>query len=377
MSKQKILIVVPSLCIGGQEKIAVETALCLKELYSVKMVTFHSHATEYQKPCEVVCLNESSRPGLIGKIFGQFTRAKKLSAIRKKEAADFVYSFGSTANLTNVLSRGKAKGKTIIAIHGFAGVKKSFVNKYVYSHADKVICIAKAMQSKVLKLYPNLKNTVVLENGYNIAKTSESSKQDACLPKDKFNFICMGRLENVKRYDRVIKAFKAVHELHPNTHLSLVGDGSLKNELVKLSADCALSDNISFLGYQSNPYAFLSKADTFVLCSKSEGFPNALIESLACSLPIVSLDCMSGPREILSEVYDETPVKGAEQRKYGILVEYAADEEQLISLLANGMCDMLENDTLRENYKHLALSRANNFSTQIYFDKLCNILKEA
>jgi len=55
------------------------------------------------------------------------------------------------------------------------------------------------------------------------------------------------------------------------------------------------------MGRTSNPYKYLSKATMFILSSRYEGFPNALIESIACSCPSISFDCNSGPNEIITD----------------------------------------------------------------------------
>jgi len=70
-----------------------------------------------------------------------------------------------------------------------------------------------------------------------------------------------------------------------------------------------LKDKIEFLGFDNNPFKYLSKASVFVLSSEYEGLPGVLIQAMACGCQVVSTDCPSGPREIL------------ENGKYGRLVE--------------------------------------------------------
>ncbi len=62
-----------------------------------------------------------------------------------------------------------------------------------------------------------------------------------------------------------------------------------------------LSDVVDLYGYTPNPYAFMSRVDAFVLSSKWEGLPNALIEALVCGAKVISTDCPSGPKEILDD----------------------------------------------------------------------------
>ena len=82
---KKILLVVPSLGIGGQEKIAINTAIALKGEYDVKIVIFQKKEAEYDYPCEVVNLNVPSQKGTFRKIINQIVRIFKMAVLRKKE----------------------------------------------------------------------------------------------------------------------------------------------------------------------------------------------------------------------------------------------------------------------------------------------------
>ncbi len=375
--KKKVFLVVPSLAIGGQEKVAVDTAISLKEEYDVQIIAFHRHEHEYEKPCDVRYFDVGVSDKSIGKIINQIIRAFKLARLRRKLKPDVVYSFGGTANLTNALSDILSPGKTVVAIHGYAGVSKSKLGKFVYNRADSVICIANEMKDKLLQLYPKLKKSVVIENGYSIEKIIEKSKEEIDFTKKQpFTFITMGRLEKVKGYERLIKAFAKVKKINPRVELCFVGKGSLEETLKTAVIDNSLSDSVQFLGYQKNPHAYLSKADAYVLSSHSEGFPNALIEALSCSLPIVSVDCRSGPREILSKEYTSERVKGVSSREYGILTEYCEDEDKLVDYLAEGMLEIAHNAQLRESYIEKSVSRALCFSNEVYKDKITHLFQE-
>ncbi|MDD3764205.1 MAG: glycosyltransferase [Nevskiales bacterium] len=112
--------------------------------------------------------------------------------------------------------------------------------------------------------------------------------------------IGMGRLTRQKDFPTLIRAFAA---LQPRIHsrLILLGEGGDRAELEQLVASLGLRDNVLFAGFQDNPYAWLSRADLFVLSSAWEGSPNALTEALALGVPSVSTRCPSGPDELLDE----------------------------------------------------------------------------
>lgn len=116
---------------------------------------------------------------------------------------------------------------------------------------------------------------------------------------DKIIFLSVGRLYPEKNISLLVSAFASVHGFNKNTFLVIVGEGPCMKDLKEQAFSLGVSDHIMFVGYQSNPYRFMSNADVLVLTSDYEGLPNVLIESQVLGLPIISTDCMTGPREIL------------------------------------------------------------------------------
>lgn len=107
-----------------------------------------------------------------------------------------------------------------------------------------------------------------------------------------------GRLSPPKRFDLLIRAVCAARQQRP-LRLVILGDGEERDRLESLLDQMGARDYVSLPGSVDNPYAYMAKAALFVLSSAWEGLPNALIEAMACGLPVVSTDCPSGPREIL------------------------------------------------------------------------------
>lgn len=110
----------------------------------------------------------------------------------------------------------------------------------------------------------------------------------------------VGRLAPQKDFSTLIEAFRRVSAARP-CRLVILGEGGLRPQLERLVRTLGLEDRVSLPGWTENPYAFMSRAALFVLSSKYEGFPGALVEALACGCPAVSTDCVAGPSEILED----------------------------------------------------------------------------
>jgi glycosyltransferase involved in cell wall biosynthesis len=108
----------------------------------------------------------------------------------------------------------------------------------------------------------------------------------------------VGRLVPQKDFPTLLKAFAHVHMKYPS-RLIILGEGRERAKLEALVSELGIAEDVSFPGFESNPYAFMARASVFVLSSAWEGLPNALIEALACGCPVVSTNCPSGPQEIL------------------------------------------------------------------------------
>ena len=110
--------------------------------------------------------------------------------------------------------------------------------------------------------------------------------------------LSVGRLVRAKDYPTLIRAFRRVRD-HADCRLIILGEGRQRPRLETLIHRLGLRGDVDLPGFYPNPFAFMNKADVFVLSSVFEGFGNVLTEALAVGLPCVATDCRSGPREIL------------------------------------------------------------------------------
>lgn len=113
-------------------------------------------------------------------------------------------------------------------------------------------------------------------------------------------FLAVGRLSAVKGFDILIEALSLIPSR--DFSLTIIGDGELQSELRELSFKLGIDDLVFFEGFQSNPYPWYLNADALILSSHYEGFPNVVLESLACNTPVISTPAIGGVTEILRNV---------------------------------------------------------------------------
>jgi glycosyltransferase involved in cell wall biosynthesis len=109
----------------------------------------------------------------------------------------------------------------------------------------------------------------------------------------------MGTLRPEKGFDLLIEAFARVAASHPDWSLTILGEGPERLRLEALVSGSGLQERVSMPGRVADPVPYLVAAHAFALSSRREGFPNALLEAMACGLPAVAFDCPSGPAEII------------------------------------------------------------------------------
>lgn len=390
--KKKILLVVPMLHQGGFERICIMTARLLQKEHEVTIVVFSLEDLAFDiSGLSVIDLKIGAAKGRLAKIFRVLERGRRLTKLQKKLGIDVSYSFGITANIANALSRG-AKRK-ITACHSFEEIKKSGYMKLISTHSDKVLCCAKKMAALAEEKY-GFANTTALWNPCDIEEIQEKSQREE--PEEAMRFfnttdkvlVSMGREDDVKGFWHLLKIFAKVCEKEKNVRLAVIGDGKF-TEYKELAEKLEIKDKVCFTGLKTNPFPYLKKAEMYLLTSLSEGLPNALVEAMALSVPIVSVNCLSGPAEILHENWQEaerkTEVFAAD---FGILTPVLSWEKDMTveigengikltsaqEAMAEAIQRMLNDKELYAKYKEVARTRAAHFSKMEYLEKLKALL---
>ena len=149
-----------------------------------------------------------------------------------------------------------------------------------------MIALSKSIYSQLCLMYPKLGDRLVtIYNGVRIENYISKKDQPNI---DVMNIICVANLTPVKNHRLLLTSFKNVIDINHNLHLTLVGDGPLKDDLIKMVSELGLEEYVTFTGSVKNPVTFLKVADVFVLSSHFEGMPLSVVEAMAAGLPIVA-----------------------------------------------------------------------------------------
>lgn len=116
--------------------------------------------------------------------------------------------------------------------------------------------------------------------------------------------LAVGRLGQEKGLDQLLEAFGALALQNPEWDLIILGEGSEWQNLEQLLDGLGLKGRVHLPGHVGNPGDWYARADLYVLSSRFEGFPNALLEAMSYGLPAVSFDCETGPADIIRDGVD-------------------------------------------------------------------------
>ncbi|UTM17675.1 glycosyltransferase [Bacillus paranthracis] len=171
-----------------------------------------------------------------------------------------------------------------------------------YNNFDQLLFVSENTRANFLKKFNIDKaKTLVLHNPFDIHDISVKSKEkveDYIKEKEEFLFVSVGRLEKVKGFDRLIKAFKEVRVGFPNIKLLIVGEGHERKNLIKQIEELNLESNVYLMGYRENPYKYINLCNFYICSSISEGLSSSVIEAMIINKPIITTDC-GGMNEIL------------------------------------------------------------------------------
>jgi GalNAc-alpha-(1->4)-GalNAc-alpha-(1->3)-diNAcBac-PP-undecaprenol alpha-1,4-N-acetyl-D-galactosaminyltransferase len=307
----RITLVISRLVTGGAERVISTMAnYWATHHQDVTLITISSQETD--------CYALSARVKRIGlnlevssKHLAEAARhnAKRLKRLRREIGAsrpDVVISFGDESNVLT-LSASSGLGVPVIVSERVDARQHPIgwiwggLRYMLYRRAYAVVVQSHALRDwamglvgqEAVHVIPNPVETPL--NGTDRAFRPASAGR---------TIVAMGRLTRQKGFDLLLRAFGQCAVKHHGWSLIILGEGDKRPCLETLIVELGLKDRVSMPGRVQNPAPILHEADLFVMSSRYEGFPNALLEAMASGLPVISTDCPCGPREIIRDGVD-------------------------------------------------------------------------
>lgn len=312
MEKKTVYFVLPSMSGGGAERVSAILLKALdRRLFIPSLVLFNNtgdFSDLVPNDVKIINLRKKSK-------FDVFRLVLTLNRVIKNNNPDIMLSFLEYANYITLLAAQfrRIRPRMIICeqndpsvhIHNERfGIFKLFLMRFTYKHADRVIAVSHGVKKALINTVrlpadkiDVIYNTIDIETiTLHSQKSLHQIKIDLIAQKPVI--ISMGRLVRQKNFELLIRAFSMLQNKIPST-LIILGDGKDLIELKNLIEKLGISNKVLFPGFQKNPFAWMGRADLFVLSSNWEGFPCSIIEAMACNTPVIATDCPSGPSEII------------------------------------------------------------------------------
>jgi glycosyltransferase involved in cell wall biosynthesis len=362
-----IAIFLPSLRGGGAERVMVNLAHEFQEEgYRVDFILSKaegSYLPKLSKRINLIDLNSNR----------VFWSLKPLVKYLKSNRPPILLSALSHANVVALWAVKLAKTSTKVIVTEHTTLSISIMNskniksklipiliKNFYKEASWIVAVSRGVAKDLLEnlKIPREKVKVIynpIVNEELIRLSFEDVEHRWIKNNERPIILAAGRLTDAKDYHTMIKSFKQIHD-KIGAKLIILGEGKQRKKIEKLAETLGIASDVDIVGFVENPYAYMRKADLFLLTSQWEGFGNVLVEAMACGTSVISTDCPNGPREIL------------DNGKYGYLVP-VGDVEVLTATVLKHFSQPYNID------KKTLISRANDFHVKKIAKEYLELLK--
>lgn len=218
-----------------------------------------------------------------------------------------------------------------------------------YNKFDKIVCVSESVKEDFENLYDLRVRADVLYNTNEtdqILAVKDEKVEDGLFHDNEIKLCGVGKIMPIKGFDKLAHIHKKLIDDGFNLHTYILGDGMDREKIEKYVLDNKLENTFTFLGYQTNPYKYVSRCDLFICASTSEGFSTAATEALIVGTPVITTP-VAGMAEMLGD-----------NNEYGVISEMS--EESLYQCIK----ELISDPNLLNQYKVKALERGKDFSKQ-------------
>lgn len=367
---KKLLFMIPNLGHGGAEKVLVNLVNHMdKTKFDITVMTLYDEGVNKKFLAPHIKYKSCFRKSFKGishtlKLFSPY----RWYSLLVHEEYDIVVSYleGQTARIVSGCPNSNTKLISWIHVeqHSEKNAARSFRTikemKKCYGRFDRTVCVSEYVKNDFLSIVP-VKSVAVLYNTIESEKIllSSNEKIDNIYFSDKEIKLCgIGTLKKSKGFDRLLKVHSRLKKQGYPIHTYILGEGPDRSKLERLAEKLGISESVTFLGYQINPYKYLRKSDIFVCTSFAEGFSTAATEALIVGTPVCTVE-VSGMKEMLGE-----------KNEYGIVTDNSTKAFYI------GLKRLLDSPIELEYYKKQASIRGSRFSTESTVEETEKFLME-
>lgn len=367
--KKKLLFLIESMMVGGAEKVLISLVNNLSpSKYDVTVVTifrksvYDGYDCTFEEPLKshvhykyLIDNTNKFKYRLFNFLYSKLNK-RLFHQLFLGSGYDTEIAWYEGLPTTFIAHSSNKRSRKLAWLHYGAGFlkitdKERFEFQNEYSQFDVIVGVSKGVVENFKNRICSKMNVVVCNNIIEdecVRKRSlERCSEDLCVDNDdsRVNFVCVGRLAEVKGYDRLLRIAVRLKSERFRFHIDIVGEGLLREDLQSYINCNELSDYVTLRGNKDNPYPYVRHADWLVCSSYAEGLSTVIIESLIIGTPVISTDC-SGTDELLGN------------SEYGIRCENS--EKGLYEAIKSVLTD----DSLYVRYKIKAEERGRGFNKE-------------